>query len=474
MNPLSIVHGHSPSRLRRAGKAAVALVLLWGSIGAGSIALADEPTAQELLEEIQKLQAQVQKLQAEEAARQGGQTPPAQPDASARVLADAQRRAAASPLSLMADDPPPFLAGHDGSKYKLASADGNFELVPNIQIQIRNVTSFNNEGGDDFSDIENGWEIRRLKLGAKGHAFTKALKYDIRFAFKSAGGEGGIAVLENAFIDYVPEEMFGVDNLGVRAGQFKDLTFIEESVSSSKQTAVDRSLVNESIGGGNTDFIQGAGPMLKGEKWQGILLYTDGANSDNTPWNDVTWDYGFAARFDLVFMGDKDSVMEDFTALDTEENSARVGAGFHYSAVGDSRTLHHGVDAQFESDGGLGILGAYYGRLMEVDGGSETFDVGGLVQVSQLIGDDGWEAFVRYDFIMFEDELVLGPGAEDFFHEFTAGVNKYCNGHKSKFTFDVVYLPNGNPGSNTGIGLRPSDGEFGDQVALRAQYQLLQ
>lgn len=471
MNPRSIVHPKVPRRLRRAGKAAVALAFLSGSVGAGGIAFADEPTAKELLEEIQKLQAQVQKLQAEEAARQAAQTPATEPDAANRVLADAHRRAAASPLSLLADDPPPFLAGHDGGKYMLGSADGNFQLVPNIQVQIRNVTNLNNEGEDDFSDIENGWEIRRLKLGAKGHAFTRALKYDVKFAF---GRDGGLAVLENAFIDYVPDEMFGIQNLGVRAGQFKDMTFIEESVSSAKQTAVDRSLVNESIGGGNSDFIQAVGPIWQGEKWQGALFYTDGADSNNTPWNDGTWDYGFAGRFDLVLMGDQDSVMEDFTALDTEENSARVGAGFHYSAVGDSRTLYHGADAQFESSGGLGVLGAYYGRLMEIDGGSETFDVGGLVQVSQLIGDDGWEAFVRYDFIMFEDELVLGPDAEDFFHEFTAGVNKYCNGHKSKFSFDVVYLPNGNPGSNGGVGLRPSDGEFGDQVALRAQYQLLQ
>ena len=91
-----------------------------------------------------------------------------------------------------------------------------------------------------------------------------------------------------------------------------------------------------------------------------------------------------------------------------------------------------------------------------------------------MVGED-WEVFGRYGFIIFENDVVLGEGedAEDFFHEITAGVNRYWNKHNLKLPIDAVNLPNGNPGSNSGIGLRSSDGEFDDQVAIRGQIQLL-
>lgn len=442
-------------------KLALAAAVVCASLVAASEVRADEPTAAELRRQIEKLQEQVQKLEAAQAAQ------PAASDAAAqRVLADAERRAARSPVSLMSMDDE-VLVGHNGKQFQLTSPSGDFLLVPNIQIQLRHVTNANNENGDSFEDIENGMEVRRAKVGVKGHAFTKALKYDLKWAFNRDGGAAG---LENAYIEYVPDQLLGVDDMGLRAGQFKDMTFIEESVSSSKQTAVDRSLVNESIGGGNTDYIQGIGPIFKGERLRGGLFYTDGANSDNTPWHAEMWDYGFAGRADFIVTGDADSVLEDFTAMGTEENSARVGAGFHWSAMGDSRVLWHGIDGQYETAGGLGILAAYYGRWADVDD-VDTFDLGGLLQVSQTFGE-GWEGFVRYDFIIFEEDVVVGTDAEDFFHEIGAGVNRYFEGHKSKVTVDVIYLPDGNPGSNTGIGLRPSNGEFDDQMALRLQYQL--
>jgi hypothetical protein len=448
------------------------LVALLATLGTAGTVCADDPTPQQLEQRIEQLRQQLEQLKGAQATN-GSSFPVVAAGAfagpSSEVLRDAERRAAA-PLWLMQDGAPPLVVGHDGKQFMLSDRDGKFLLVPNVQVQFRNVSNFNNEDGDSFGDFENGSEVRRLKIGLKGHAYTKALKYDFKFVFNRDGGAAG---LENAFIDYVPEELLGRQNLGVRVGQFKDMTFIEESVSSSKQTAVDRSLVNESIGGGNTDYIQAVGAMYKGDRLRGGLFLTDGANSDNTPWQSEMWDYGAAGRVDLILTGDADSVLEDFSALDTEENSARIGGGFHWSAVGDTRVLWHGIDGQYETDAGLSLLAAYFGRWSETDGADDALDMGGLLQVSQSIGDSGWEPFVRYDFIIFEDDVVLGTDSQDVFHEFTAGVNKYFKGHKLKVTIDAVYLPNGNPGSNTGIGLRPSDGEFDDQLAIRGQLQLL-
>ena len=466
---------HLPSRLpSHAVRRAAASVAVLGLLGFSTAAFADDatpPSTDELREQIRRLQEQVERLEARAAGDSAATPPTTRPAATERALADAEarnQRSILAPLSLSQDGEEPFVAGHNG-KFLLSSPEGDFTLNPNVQLQIRNVTNINNEDGESFEDVENGWEIRRTKVGFKGNAFGKDLNYDIKFAFER---DGGGAVLENAFVDYMPERFLGQEGMGLRAGQFKDATFHEETISSSKQTAVDRSLVNESIGGGNTDFIQGAGPIWEGEKWQAILLYTDGAGSANTNYRDGDWDYGFAGRADVILAGDGDAVLDDFSALDTEENSARVGAGFHFAAEGDTRVLWHGVDGQFETARGLGLFAGYYGRMAESDG-EEVFDMGGMLQVSQAIGENGWEAFGRYDFVMFEDEIVLGTDAEDFFHEITFGVNKYWKGHKLKMTIDAVYLPNGNPGSNSGIGLRPSGGEFDDQVSIRGQFQLL-
>ncbi len=460
------------SRSLRALRVAAASAVLAGAFT--SAARADEPaaapTTQELLDQIRLLQQQVEAMKRADAPASAPAAPVAESaDALGAVLEDARARAGATPVMLMQEDAAPFVAGHNG-KFILASPDGDFTLNPNFQLQLRYVANLRGEDGDSFDDLDTGFEIRRTKVGFKGNAFGPDLKYDIKFAFSRDGGD---ATLENAFIDYAPDELFGQSNVGLRAGQFKDITFFEETVSSSKQLAVDRSIVNESIGGGNTDFIQAAGPTFSGEKWEAMLLYTDGANTDNTPWADVNWEYGVAGRLDITAMGDPDAVSGDFTALGAEENSARVGAGFHFAGIGDSRTLWHTVDAQYETEQGLGLFAAYFGRWGESDG-EDAFDIGGLLQASQMVGED-WEVFGRYGFIIFENDVVLGEGedAEDFFHEITAGVNRYWNKHNLKLTIDAVYLPNGNPGSNSGIGLRSSDGEFDDQVAIRGQIQLL-
>lgn len=458
---LSTTRGLLP---RTAGRAAVTAAFLTGSIGVGSLAAADEPTTGELMEQITRLQEQVQQIKADEAAKAESKA-----DALARVLDDAEKRSSRPVLmQTVGDDPDPFTAGHKG-KFVLRSADGMFELNPNFQLQVRYVGNLNSEGDEAFEEYSDGFEIRRAKIGFKGHAYSKDLTYDIKFSFDR--NDGG-ANLENAFIDYTPVEgLYGREALGFRLGQFKDVTFHEESTSSSKLIAADRSLVNEIIGGGQTDFIQGAGLLYKSDRYKGLLAFTDGANSDNTNFNngDV---FGVAGRIDALVMGDDDDPMDDFTALGTEENTARVGAGFHYTGDGSARAIHHSFDGQYETDNGFGFFASFYGLYAE-DGDFDSYNWGALAQASQLIGDDGWEVFGRYDFVMLDEEIALGADSEDFFHEITAGVNKYWEGHKVKMTVDVVFLPNGTPDGISGIGIVDSVGEFGEQLAIRGQFQLL-
>ena len=449
---------------------AAAAAFFAGTVLTGSLASASEPTTEQLLEQIQALQAQVEKIEATNNADKAS--------AKERMLADAETRGS---FLQVGDDPDPFTAGHDG-KFVLRSSDGNFELNPNFQLQIRHVANLAPDptSGDDdaFDDLDFGFEIRRMKVGFKGHAFSPDLTYDFKFAFNR---DGGAAVLENAFIDYTPETgIFGNEDLGFRIGQYKDPTFHEESTSSSKQLAADRSLVNETLGGGITDFVQGAGILYKGDKAKAYFAYVDGSGSANTNYEDpAATDVraGFSGRVDIVVVGDDDSPFSDFTALGTDAESARIGFGgfldLQDSDANDFQyNLLHTVDFQYETASGLGVFAAYYGQIFDT-GTDDGYNAGALAQVSQVFDEDnGWEVFGRYNFIIL-DENVVGAGNEDFYHEINAGVNKYWESHNVKMTIDLGYLPNGNPGSNTGLGYRAAGGSEEGQLAIRGQFQLL-
>ena len=274
----------------KARRLAVA-ALATGTLATAGVAAADEPTASELLDQIAALQQQVERIEAQEAAKAKAEAEQAEQAAKAesvdaafdRVLADADRRSSPQPLfAQVGDDPEPFTGGHDG-KFVLRSADGNFELNPNFQIQARFVANIAGENGDAFEDTDFGWEMRRVKFGFKGHAFSPDLTYDITFGVDRSEGA---PILETAYIDYTPDNgLFNNDNLGFRIGQYKDPTFHEETTSSKRQLAVDRSLVNEELGGGVTDFVQGVGLLYKGEKFKGYIGYVDGFASRNTNFN---------------------------------------------------------------------------------------------------------------------------------------------------------------------------------------------
>src|SRR5690606_20971302 len=131
---------------RTAGTAAVTAAFLTGSIGAGSLAAADEPKTEELMQQISKLQEQVEQIQAAEKAKAESEG-----DALARILDDAEKRSS-NPVMLQETDPDTFTAGHDG-KFVLRSADGMFELNPNFQLQVRYVANINSDGDDSFDDL---------------------------------------------------------------------------------------------------------------------------------------------------------------------------------------------------------------------------------------------------------------------------------------------------------------------------------
>ncbi len=366
-----------------------------------------------------------------------------------------------------------FTAGYDKG-FKIQSADGKFMLQPGIQFQFRNITNFA-DTADAGDSLQNGFELRRVRLRLDGNAFTKNLKYS--FVWDSARN-GGTTTILDAWASY----NFDGTPYTIKAGQFRNSWVHEGDVGDAKQLTVERSLADAALGGTVTDRVQGA-EFIYGQAdlpIRAAVAFHDGDNSKNTDFRDsdgpdatsrVDGNFGFSGRLEYKVFGDW-SAYSDFTAKGSKEDLLVVGGGADFSENGDANVTRVTIDGQYESTQGLSAYAALLYNNVD-GGGASANNYGGLAQVGYLVTPN-WEPFARYSVVMLDNEV----NGEDTFHELTAGVNYYFGengsyGHGVKFTLDLNYLPNGVPLSNsaaTGLGyLAGTD----DQFALRAQFQIV-
>ena len=496
----------SGRRKNPATKAAVAGVLGVGAgiLGLGSAASAAEPTQQEMLEQIKALQAKVEQLETRQghpAPQTQASEPAAQPAATVdSVLRDAERRG--SPSMLQSGG---FTAGYSKNKFLIQDEAGNFVLNPNLQFQFRHVANFRSDDrspddGDPDTDpdgtgddvVTSGFELRRMKFAFEGNVFGPSLTYKFQWATNRGNGN---PVLDDAWVRWAVGDTFGEggSDFAVRIGQFKDPTFHEEITSSKRQLAVDRSLMNEVLAGGITDWVQGValiwddGPQ--GSPLRAEVGFSDGANTDNTSFTDgggsafygvTNPDWGAFARVEYLAMGNWKQY-DDFTAMGNDgggDNLLVLGGGTSYTENGQGEfggdLLLYTVDAQFET-GKLGLYGAFVGAYSHRDtesGAGSTHDMGFLAQAGYMLTDK-WELFGRYDNVLLDDNRFSDEADnEDSFHELTLGLNYYIKGHAAKFSIDGTWLPNGAPNEQTGIGVLDPDGDD-TQFMIRTQFQLL-
>jgi hypothetical protein len=411
---------------------------------------------------VEDLRSQINALQSKVASLEAKSVTAADVDAKVqKVLEDAERRSQLGGGTM--------LAGYQNGKFIIQSADGNYLINPNIQFQLRYIANSVSDDGSGDDEIDTGFELRRLKLGFAGNAITPDLTYNFVWATDRKSGN---FKLEDAWVRYQiskPWAVFG--------GQFKDFAFHEKSVSSKRQLAVERSLMNELLAGGHTDYVQGIGVAWQNETLRAQLAFHDGAKSSNTNWEDYTTDavsgktsgshFGGTGRVEWMAVGNSWKQYDDFSALKNKEDLLVFGAGANLTQAGSADVFYHTVDVQWEPQAvrGLSLYAALVGRSSD-DGSLSTYDYGALVQAGYLFTDK-WEVFGRYDVTRYEEVAV---GAEDTYHEITTGVNYYLAGHNAKFTMDLTYLPNGSPAKQDGLGFVGSDES---QVIGRVQFQLL-
>ena len=404
--------------------------------------------------------------------------------------------------------PEGFTAGYSHGKFLIQDASGNFVLNPNLQLQARYILNYResdavgSDGGGD-NTTQDGFEIRRMKFGFDGNIFGRDLTYKFQWDVESNGGS---PLLEDAWVRLALSRVLGdgATDWAVRIGQFKDPWNHEEMTSSKRQLAVERSLLNEAIGGRLTKYVQGAALIWDdgpgGSPFRAEIGFTDGPNTRNTNFTNTGGglpttfpgeqnpQWGAFARVECIARGDWKQY-DDFTALGNTQDLLVFGIGASYAEVHHSDILFHTADVQYES-GNLGLYAAYVGLYNEPNGGipgtdldptlagdqlkqasGHAYEWGFLVQAGYMLNDK-WELFGRFDETFLNDNR-LPPNASENFPEITIGVNHYLHGHAAKFTLDGVWLPNGAPdGDFTGTGILGPDGDE-NQFALRAQFQLL-
>ena len=457
--------------------AAVAGVVV---MGAGAVGAA-EPTVEQLKAQLEELNKKVAALESKQSVSYADQQ--ATIDA---VLRDADRR---SHLLANGDN---MSAGYDNGFY--IRAGDAFVLKPGINFQFRSVYDYRtNTTGNKDDEIESGFEVRRLQFLLEGNLFTKDLEYTFVWNTQRETStvtvptvppttvdtrSGGNMFLEDAYAKW----MFS-DQWGIKGGQFKDPVTHEKLVSDKRLVAVERSLLDATLGGGYEERVQGVTGIFGGYRANQPLYIeagiTDGVNSLNTDYTKHTWDYGVVGRIEYKVMGDwKD--YRDMTAKGTKSDLLVIGGGADFSQAGNGDSIVGTVDAAYESAGGLSVYGAFIVRSLdsELTGLAEDqTDWGGLIQVAYLL-TPAWEIFGRGDLVTFDTDRTFANGdTEDTFIELGVGVCHYFGdngsaGHRLKITTDLNWLPNGAPGGFKGLGYL-GDSQGDNEIVLRTQFQLL-
>ena len=460
----------------------------------------------QMADQIRDLQAKVERLEAARPttapAALPANTPVASPDRQAR-----QRRGDADPIDTFKPGPAPtapagdglsaITGGWDGNQFSLRSADGNFTFHPGVTADFRDITTYREHvpaggGGSELKqggyDTQNGFDVARLRLLFDGTVFRQ-VSYFVQFS----ADQGQSLTLLDAAVSY----RFGTSPFTVKVGQFKDPVWHERNLSEAYLLAVDRSLNDQFIGGGQGSRVQGGAVTFDQGRTRAQVVAHDGFNSQNSKFFDsggvaggvgsasgvAPADFGFSTRLEYMLIGERTKAFnpfleyDQFSSLHARTDILVVGGGADYIQAGANDLILHSADIQYNRADGFSAYAAYYGSYRKIntnqgvqpDGSIYTY--GFEAQAAVLIGDR-LEPFARYELIHFDPDGLrqIGGLQSRVLEQVTVGANYYIYGQKLKVTADASYLPNGSPGDADAQGVLRNSGN--NEFLFRAQVQL--
>lgn len=419
-----------------------------------------EGDANSLGKEIARLEARLSALECEQA----GATLDAARHAELRavvidVLADAAERSVMLSHALH--------AGHDG-RFFLADADGQFRLAISGQAQARFI--YNRQSDSPTDNHRSGFELRRTQLKFEGHVLDPRLTYKVQGAFSRSSGAFTLLDAEIAW------EL--AEGWSIHVGQFRPKFLREDSTSSTRQLAVERSLVNARFAQNRTQGVELRAFADDRIRWS--LAYTEGIASTtgfagrgrNTPARARTTEFAFMGRAEARLAGTWRQFRE-FTSWSEEPVGLLIGGSLHwqrdeYGTPGSvTEVIRWSADASAKF-GGAGAFIAFVGNHERTKGGGSADQFGLIAQGSTFIVPDLWEGFIRYEW-----GDTDGMGRDLSF--LTVGVNRYFAGHDLKWTTDVgIGISEVAPfWAASGAGVRADTPGQNQQVVVRTQLQLL-
>lgn len=476
--------------------------------GLGATAWGDDSAQQDVSSEIQALKARIeqlesrQKQQQEQADKKDQEQKRRDEQASfGQVLNDADRH------SRLFDETG-ITAGYKDNRFFIGSDDGNFVLRPWFHLQFREITNYRQDlkaGGRD--DLENGFEMRRMRFGFDGNVFSPDITYFINWATVRASSTsrvtatsgtgvastasisnnlGGVPLLEEAWLKY----NFHDTPFYLKAGQLKDPLLHDQVVSSRYQHSAERSLTADIFANGDA-FTEAATFIYDPKTWvrteAGVNHGLRSANTNYLDFPTNAFDYGVAGRAEFKLFGRWQDYAQ-VSSVDVKEPLLVIGVGADYSERGHAGQTVGVVDGQYSDQSGLLLYGAAVDRYTNHNFGIYTQSATGASIAApsaavlnratneySLLGEVGYtfnhfiEPFGRYEYMRLQGTAA---GSENYVHIITAGANFYFYGHRLKLTPEIIYLPKGIPIDDTPSDVFASPGGKAELVG-EVQLQLL-
>ncbi|MCC6580644.1 MAG: hypothetical protein IT440_09390 [Phycisphaeraceae bacterium] len=379
------------------------------------------------------------------------------------VLSDADTRASLLEGGMNAGYVP-------GKGFILSAEDGSFLMNIYGQMQIRYMWTDRKDPGAGQDAGENGFTLRRMKVGFKGYIGSPKIEYTMLLA---SDRDTGNTQLEEGFVTFAV-----MDNLAARLGRFKAPFTREYMTSTTKNFALEGSYLDALYSAG---YVEGAALIYTADTVRLICSVNDGSGSGNAASakdfaNDAT-DFAATGRADVKVMGDWKQ-WEEMTCWSTDKPAMFLGAAAHYQTTETGRANAGGlendnlfawtVDGSYKASG-WNIYGAFVGLHWLVDapaaGAGDLDHYGWVVQGGYQVIPDKLEPYARF-------EVVDIDGAE-VCKIITLGANYYLNKHNAKFTVDILWALDQVPAGSTGVGLLADAVNQDNQICLRGQFQLL-
>ena len=444
--------------------------LLLAALAGG--AMAQEPVATSpdgTNDDIQALRTRIEQLELRhaESVRKAEQA-----KTSEQVISDAARRSQLMEVGQIT-------AGHKDGRFFIGSEDDKFMLRPFAQLQFRYVaTEREHFKNGSSSDTQSGFEVRRLRFGVDGSAFSPDLTYWFNWGTQRASGSanvvnaggtkigtvsnslGGGLLLEEAWVKY----RFHDTPWYIRAGQIRNPLMHDEMIGTVKQQAVERGVAADIFANaeGFTEAVEVIYDPKTNLRAEGGINH--GFRSANTNYldfpNSNAFNFGLVGRVEYKVMGDWKDYAQ-IGAVDVKNPLLVIGVAADYSERGHNDQTVATIDVMYADPSGLSLYGGVVDRWTNhnfgfyaptITGanvaappasvlGKGTNEYAMFIQAGYLINKQ-IEPYARFEYIHVAGTAV---GSNNYIPTIAGGVNYYLYGHKLKLTAQLLYLPHGIP-----------------------------